>query len=445
MKLRFAPSPTGMLHVGNARLAIANALFARHHGGKFQLRIDDTDTERSKESHAEAIRTDLSWLGITWDETFRQTERLDRYARAIAKLKATGRLYPCFESEYELAAKREIQIRQRRPPIYDRAMLKLTAQQRAQAEANGKVPYWRFQLSERVVRWQDQVMGECQVKLPSLSDPVLVRTDGTVLYTLASVVDDMETGITHIIRGEDHVTNTGVQIDIAEALGAKPDHFNFAHLPLLLDENGGKLSKRFDAMSLRTLRTDGMEPEALVAYLARLGSSDDPVLLPFEEQARVYNISHVSRSAARFNIQQLLSLNHKFLGQQPYETVREHLPAGSSEEFWLAIRGNIELLSEARHWFNVVYEDIIPPVQEPEQTAFLHQAATFLPDEPWDVSTWKTWTATLKEKTGLSGKALFLPLRLALTGEEHGPELKDLLPLMGRKRALARLLAGAEN
>ncbi len=262
MKLRFAPSPTGMLHVGNARLALANALFAQRNGGSFQLRIDDTDTERSRESHVEAIQTDLTWMGITWDETFRQTDRLDRYAQAIKKLKASGRLYPCFESEYELASKRETQIRQRRAPVYDRAMLKLTPEQRASAEANGKVPYWRFKLSDTVVHWRDLVMGDCQVKLPSVSDPVLVRTDGTVLYTLASVVDDLETGVTHIIRGEDHVTNTGVQLDIAEALGARPDHFRFAHLPLLLDENGGKLSKRFDALSLRTLRQDGIEAEA---------------------------------------------------------------------------------------------------------------------------------------------------------------------------------------
>ncbi|CEF40043.1 glutamyl-tRNA synthetase [Acetobacter senegalensis] len=445
MKLRFAPSPTGMLHVGNARLAIANALFARRHGGAFQLRIDDTDIERSKESHVEAIQTDLTWLGITWDETFRQTERLDRYAKAIEKLKATGRLYPCFESEQELAAKRETQIRQRRAPVYDRAMLKMTPEQRAQAEANGKVPYWRFRLSDRIIQWRDLVMGACQVKLPSVSDPVLVRTDGTVLYTLASVVDDLETDITHIIRGEDHVTNTGVQIDIAEALGARPDHFRFAHLPLLLDENGGKLSKRFDAMSLRTLRQDGVEAEALVAYLARLGSSDDPILVPFAEQAKVYDLSHISKSAARFDTRQLLALNHKLLAQTPFTAVAERLPHGATEAFWLAIRGNIEMLSEAKLWASVVYGDIVPPPQEADTSAFLKDAAALLPEEPWDTATWKLWTTALKEKTGRSGKALFLPLRLALTGEEHGPELRDLLPLIGRKRALERLLMGQEG
>lgn len=439
MKLRFAPSPTGLLHVGNARLALANALFARRNKGKFQLRIDDTDTGRSREELVGAIQQDLEWMGITWDETFRQTERLDRYAAAIEKLKASGHLYPCFESEQELAAKRETQIRQRRAPVYDRAMLKMTEQQRAQAEANGKVPYWRFKLSGRIVRWRDLVMGECQVKLPSVSDPVLVRTDGTVLYTLASVVDDLETGISHIIRGEDHVTNTGVQIDIAEALGARPDHFRFAHLPLLLDENGGKLSKRFDACSLRTLRQDGVEAEALISYLARLGSSDDPALMPFDALAQSYDLSHISRSAARFDTRQLLAMNHRYLAQLPFAAVANKLPKGATEAFWLAIRSNIDLLSEAKLWLNVVEGDIIPPVQE-EDEAFLQDAATLLPPEPWDVETWKAWTAAIKDKTGRSGKSLFHPLRVALTGEEHGPELRDLLPLIGRKRALARLL-----
>ncbi|MFT8468726.1 glutamate--tRNA ligase [Acetobacter syzygii] len=439
MKLRFAPSPTGLLHVGNARLALANALFARRNGGKFQLRIDDTDTGRSREELVGAIQQDLEWMGITWDETFRQTERLDRYAAAIEKLKASGHLYPCFESEQELAAKRETQIRQRRAPVYDRAMLRMTEQQRAQAEANGKVPYWRFKLSGRIVRWRDLVMGECQVKLPSVSDPVLVRTDGTVLYTLASVVDDLETGISHIIRGEDHVTNTGVQIDIAEALGARPDHFRFAHLPLLLDENGGKLSKRFDACSLRTLRQDGVEAQALISYLARLGSSDDPALMPFDALAHSYDLSHISRSAARFDTRQLLGLNHRYLAQLPFDAIADKLPKGATEAFWLAIRSNIDLLSEAKLWLQVVEGDIIPPVQEADE-AFLKDAAALLPAEPWDEGTWKTWTTAIKDKTGRSGKALFHPLRVALTGEEHGPELRDLLPLIGRPRALARLL-----
>ena len=439
MKLRFAPSPTGLLHVGNARLAIANALYARRHGGHFQLRIDDTDTERSREDLVEAIRQDIRWLGITWDETFRQTERLDRYAHAIDVLKASGRLYPCFESQQELAMKREAQIRQRRLPVYDRAMLKMTPEQRARAEANGKGPYWRFMLSDTTVHWHDMVMGDCHVKLPLVSDPVLVRADGTILYALASVVDDLESGITHIIRGEDHVTNTGIQLDIAQALGAKSHPFSFAHIPLLLDTDGSKLSKRFDSYSLRALRQSGIEAEAFVSYLARLGSSDDPVLLPFAEQAAQYDLSHISRSAARFDIQQLLALNHKLLAQLPYESVAHRLPDGATEKFWHAIRSNLDLLSEARLWYQITTQDIIPPVQEGEE-AFLKEAANLLPQEPWDTTTWKTWTTTLREQTGRSGKSLFHPLRLALTGEEQGPELRDLLPLIGRSRALLRLV-----
>ncbi|GEN59119.1 glutamate--tRNA ligase [Acetobacter nitrogenifigens] len=441
MKLRFAPSPTGMLHVGNARQAIANALFARRHKAAFQLRIDDTDTARSKETYAEAIRTDLSWLGIAWSETFSQTERLDRYAAAIATLKRSGRLYPCFETEQELAAKREMRIRQRKPPIYDRAMLKMTHEQRAQAEANGKVPYWRFRLSDEIRAWADMVMGSCSVKLTAISDPVLVRADGTVLYTLASVVDDLETGVTHIIRGEDHITNTGVQIDIAEALGARADRFRFAHLPLLLDEGGGKLSKRFDSLSLKTLRQDGVEASALVSYLARLGSSDDPEPLDFDALAASYDLSRISKSAARFDMRQLLALNRRVLAQTGFDAVRNRLPEGATEAFWIAIRGNIELFSEARHWWDVTHGDITPPVQD-EDRAYLAQTVDLLPPEPWDIQTWATWTAEIKAATGRSGKALFRPLRLALTGEEHGPELRDLLPLIGADRVRTRLTVG---
>ncbi|GBR04416.1 glutamate--tRNA ligase [Gluconacetobacter liquefaciens] len=443
MKLRFAPSPTGLIHVGNARQAIANALYARRHGATFQLRIDDTDRERSREEYADALRTDLTWLGIGWDETFRQSDRLDRYAAAIETLKDSGRLYPCFESEQELAAKREARIRMRKPPVYDRAMLRMTAEQRAQAEANGKVPYWRFRLSDGIVAWDDLVMGRSRVKLPSISDPVLVRADGTVLYTLASVVDDLETGVTHVLRGEDHLTNTGVQIDIAEALGARPGRFTFAHLPLLLDEAGGKLSKRFDGLSLRALRQDGIDPGAVVSYLARLGSSDDPAPLSFSELATTYDVRRVSRSAARFDMRQLMALNRKVMHQKPFADMRDLLPEGATEAFWLAVRGNVDLLSELRHWWDVVGGTIVPPVQDEEEGGYLLQALSLLPDDPWDSETWKSWTDAIRAATGRSGKALFHPLRVALTGEEKGPEMRDLLPLMGHARVAERLRIAA--
>ncbi|AQU88191.1 glutamate--tRNA ligase [Komagataeibacter nataicola] len=444
MKLRFAPSPTGLIHVGNARQAIANALFARRHKARFLLRIDDTDRTRSKEEYVQALCDDLRWLGIGWDEFVRQSDRLERYALAIEALKASGRLYPCFESEQELASKREARIRMRKPPVYDRAMLRMTPAQRAQAEANGKVPYWRFRLSDhRTVEWNDLVMGACRVKLPAISDPVLVRADGTVLYTLASVVDDMELGITHIIRGEDHLTNTGVQIDIAEALGAKRNRFTFAHLPLLLDEGGGKLSKRFDGLSIRALRQDGVEPSAIVSYLARLGSADDPAPLSFDELAATYDLGRVSRAAARFDMRQLLGLNRRIMHAMPFEEIRARLPEGATEAFWLAVRGNVDMAGELRHWWDVVAGEIVPPVIDEADRPFLLHALESLPAEPWDETTWKTWTTTVKERTERSGRALFHPLRLALTGEDSGPEMRDLLPLMGRARVADRLQIAA--
>ena len=442
MKLRFAPSPTGLLHVGNARQAVANALFARRHQATFQLRIDDTDSTRSKEEHVDAIRHDLTWLGLEWQESFRQSERLEAFAAAADRLRASGRLYPCFESEEELRAKREQRIRQHRPPVYDRAMLRLTAEQRASAEANGKVPYWRFRLTDGTVLWDDLVMGRTQVKLPAISDPVLIRADGTILYSFASVLDDLDTGITHIVRGEDHITNTGVQIDIAMALGASPHRFSFGHLPLLLDEAGGKLSKRFDGLSLRALRQDGIEATALVAYLARLGSSEDPHPLSLDELAATYDLGHISHSAARFDTRQLLALNRRTMHTMEFEAVSARLPPGSTPEFWSVVRGNVDMLNEARHWWDVVGGSIVPPPLEGEG-AFLTQALDNLPEAPWDHDTWHAWTTALREQSGRRGKALFLPLRLALTGEEKGPELRDLLPLMGRERVAGRLRMAA--
>ncbi len=442
MKLRFAPSPTGLLHVGNARQAVANALHARRHGGLFQLRIDDTDAARSRDDHADAIRTDLRWLGLEWDESFRQSDHVAEYEAAADRLRASGRLYPCFESEEELRAKREMRLRQKRPPLYDRAMLRLTPEQRAQAEANGKRPYWRFRLGDGSVAWHDLVLGHTQVKLTAISDPVLIRADGTILYAFASVVDDLRTGVTDILRGEDHVTNTGVQLDIAAALGATPGRFRFGHLPLLLDEAGGKLSKRFDGLSLRALRQDGIEASAVVSYLARLGTSDDPHPLPLAELAASYDVTHTSRSAARFDMRQLLALNRRVMHALPFEAVSGRLPEAATAEFWSVVRGNVDMLTEAKHWWDVAAGSIVPPPLEGEG-GFLTQALSVLPDEPWGERTWPDWIEALRELSGRRGRALFLPLRLALTGEDHGPELRDLLPLIGRERAAGRLRMAA--
>ena len=442
MKLRFAPSPTGLLHVGNARVALANWLLARRQGGQVLLRLDDTDTERSKAEYAEALAEDLRWLGLDWDESFRQSDRGALYAAAAERLKAGGRLYPCLENEEELRAKRERQLRAGKPPIYDRAALSLTPDQLARARANGKEPYWRFRLSHRSVAWQDGVLGERQVKLPSLSDPVLIRADGTPLYTFTSVVDDLESGVTHVVRGEDHVTNTGVQLDLWEALGGDPRAVAFAHLPLLTDADGGPLSKRLGSLSLRQLRRDGIEPAALAGYLAALGTSRDPV--PGMPAALVegFDLGAVSRSPARFDPRQLLALNRRWLHDAPFAAVRDRLPEGAEERFWLAIRGNLDLLTEARGWWQVVAGTVVPPPQEAERD-YLRAALAALPPEPWDEASWGAWTTALRGATGRKGKPLFLPLRLALTGEEHGPEMKPLLPLIGRERAAQRLRVAA--
>ncbi len=442
MKLRFAPSPTGYLHVGNARVALVNWLYARQHGGQVLLRLDDTDTERNKAEYAEALEEDLRWLGLDWDEQFRQSDRLERYAAAAEKLKATGRLYPCLESEEELRFKREQRLRQGRPPVYDRAALKMTKEQLDRAIANGKRPYWRFMLSARAVEWQDGVLGRRAVKLPAISDPVLIRADGTPLYTFTSVVDDRDSGVTHIIRGEDHVTNTGVQIDLWEALGIHGGRLNFAHLPLLTDADGGPLSKRLGSLALRQLRRDGVEPAALAGYLAALGTSQDPVAGMPRDLVAGFDLGRMSRSAARFDPQQMLALNRRYLHEASFESVRDRLPEGADEAFWQAVRGNLDLLREARGWFEVVRGTVVPPVQEGEGD-FLRAALAALPPEPWDETSWSAFTNAVKEATGRKGKALFLPLRLALTGEEHGPEMKALLPLIGREKAALRLKIGA--
>jgi len=442
MRLRFAPSPTGLLHVGNARVALMNWLLARQQGGTMLLRLDDTDAERSKAEYAEALEEDLRWLGLDWDEGFRQSDRMARYEAAAERLKAAGRLYPCLETEEELRFKREQRLRQGRPPVYDRAALRMTPEQLERARANGKEPYWRFLLSGRTVSWQDGVLGERRVKLPSLSDPVLIRADGTPLYTFTSVVDDLESGVTHILRGEDHVTNTGVQLDLWAALGGDPTGLSFAHLPLLTDADGGPLSKRLGSLSLRQLRRDGVEPAALAGYLAALGTSRDPVPGMPRDLVTGFDLAAVSRSPARFDPRQLLALNRRWLQAASFEAVRDRLPEGADARFWEAVRGNLDLLREARDWWRVTAGTVIPPVQEGEG-AFLRTALDMMPPEPWDETTWPAWTEALKGATGRKGKALFLPLRLALTGEEHGPDLRSLLPLIGRERAAQRLRLGA--
>jgi glutamyl-tRNA synthetase len=440
--VRFAPSPTGRIHIGNARTALFNYLFARKGHGRFILRFDDTDAERSREEYAAAIEVDLAWLCVIPDLTVRQSQRFPLYAAAADKLKAMGKLYPCYETADELDRRRKRQIGRGLPPIYDRAALKLTDQDRASLEAQGRHPHWRFQLEPRIIRWADLVRGDSHIDTASLSDPVLIREDGTWLYTLPSVVDDLDLGVTHVIRGEDHVTNTAVQIELFEALGGVGSAPDFGHHNLLTSASGEGLSKRSGALSIGSLREAGIEPLAVAALAVLTGSSASvqPVR-SLSELMALFDISHTSRQAARFDDHDLLALSAKTLLGLDYDSVRESLASHDiighkAEPFWLAVRGNLSRFAEALDWWRVIDGDITPVVEDPE---FLSLAKAALPEEPWDHGTFAAWTTTLKQQTGRKGKALFHPLRLALTGRENGPEMAALLPLIGRLRTLARL------
>jgi glutamyl-tRNA synthetase len=437
--VRFAPSPTGRLHVGNARVALINWLLAKAQSGRFILRIDDTDAERSKKEHEEAIEADLRWLGLDWDAKANQSERFAVYDAAAAKLRAEGRLYACYETAEELDYKRKRQMARGAPPVYDRAALKLTQSDLEKLADEGRRPHWRFKLDETAeVAWHDLVRGPCHYHASHLSDPVLIREDGTPLYTLPSVVDDAEMNVTHVIRGEDHVTNTAAQIQLFQALGAPPP--NFAHLPLLTGADGQGLSKRLGSLSLGDLRRQGLEAMALNSLLAGLGSSNTiGAVTELGNLVRTFDIGHFGRSTPKFDPEELLRLNAKLLHDLPLDAVADRLQAlgiDADEPFWLAVRGNLDMLSDAEAWWKICRQPLAPVI---EDAAFAQEAGALLPEEPWTADTWKNWTQAVQTATGRKGRPLFHPLRLALTGREDGPELKTLLPLIGRARALARL------
>ena len=434
--VRFAPSPTGRIHIGNARTAILNWLMALKSGGQFVLRYDDTDTARSTQEFADGIATDIDWLGIRPARVEWQSKRFGRYDEVAERLRGEGRLYPCYETADELDRKRKRQEARKLPPVYDRAALKLTDEERAKLEAEGRKPHWRFKLDGHVVEWNDMVRGPQHIDTSSLSDPVLVREDGSYLYTLPSVIDDIDFGSTHVIRGEDHVVNTAVQIEITEALGAKPP--TYAHHSLLIGADGKGLSKRLGSLSIGSMREGGLEPMAVVSHAALLGTSDNiHPCADYAELVEGFDLDKLSRAPARFDEAELVHLNAKLLHHLPWDAVKDR-SAGDSEAFWLAVRGNIEKLSDADVWRNVV-GGAIAPVVAPEDAEFIAAARTLLPPEPWDATTWKTWTEAVKAATGRKGKPLFMPLRLALTGLDHGPELAQLLPLIGRETAVVRL------
>ena len=436
---RFAPSPTGKLHVGNVRTALMNWLFVRESGGHFILRIDDTDVERSTKEYEEGIKTDLSWLGLNWDSSFKQSERFAEYDKARDTLIAAGLLYPCYETSEDLARQRKLQRVAGKPPVYNRAALELSQADKDALEAEGRTPHWRFKLSGNVVTWIDMVRGEQRIDTSSLSDPVLIRGDGSYLYTLPSVVDDIDAQITHVIRGEDHVTNSGAQIEVFRALS---DHLpTFAHTPLLVGKDGKGLSKRLGSLSMDQLRDEYFEPLAICSLLGKIGTSDPIEARPSLEVLKdEFSFSKIGRAPARFDEDELLLLNGRLLHDTPYETVKDRLDkmgVAGGERLWLLARDNITKLPEMAGWSTMVYAPMAGQIAD-EDAEFCKTAAECLPAKITD-TTWSEWTSTLKEQTGRKGKSLFLPLRLALTGRKGGPSMGDILDLLGAEKAAARL------
>ena len=452
--VRFAPSPTGYLHIGNLRPALFNWLFAQRMGGRFILRFDDTDAARSTRVFADAIEADFAWIGIRPDAVIRQSDRLDLYAAATDTLKRAGLLYPCYETADELDRKRKRLAARNLPPIYGREALKLSHEARASLESEGRAAHWRFLLPNHdgdpfatrrtEVHWDDLVRGTQTVDLGSLSDPVLIREDGSYLYTLPSIVDDGETGVTHVIRGDDHVTNTGVQIAIFEALGLKVP--GFGHTNLLTTIDGEGLSKRTGALSLKSLRKDGFEPMAVASLAVLVGLSGSIDALPsLDALAERVRFEDVSPSASKFDPAELSRLNHELVHAMPYAEAAKRLeaigaPADKAEAFWLAVRANCEKVADAAAWKQIVFGTLPQTVElSDDDRAFTRRSGELLPAGELDETSWKNWTGILKAETGRKGKALFMPLRLALTGLDHGPELAVLLPLIGKERAVARL------
>ena len=450
---RFAPSPTGYIHIGNARTAIANWLFAKRSGGRFILRLDDTDVERSRREYADAIERDLKWFGIKPDEFYRQSERFPIYQSAAERLKAAGLLYPCYETAEELDLRRKLRLARKLPPVYGREALKLTGADRAKLEEEGKRPHWRFLLpnfsgdpfkpSRTEVHWDDLVRGRQTVDLASLSDPVLIREDGSWLYTMPSVVDDIELGVTHVIRGEDHVTNTGAQIALFRALGAEPPVFG--HHNLLTTISGEGLSKRTGALSIGSLAEAGFEPEAVASLAILTGTSDNVEAQPsLDALGDHFDLSHVSKSSAKFDPAELVTLNKSLVHKMLFKSVQPRLDAMGisgtrAEAFWNAVRPNLEKVNDAADWWPIVTVGKSgDETLGEDDSAFARSAFDHLPEGPFDQDTWKKWTSAVKAASGRSGKSLFMPLRIALTGRSHGPELAALLPLIGREGTLAR-------
>lgn len=436
LKVRFAPSPTGYLHVGNARMALINFLYARSVGGTFLLRVDDTDQERSKAEYEQGIKDDLTWLGLNWDEEEHQSHRMDRYEEVFEKLKSEGFVYACYDTPEELDYMRKRLRSRGKAPIYDRNSLSLSEADKAKFEAEGRQAHWRFKIPEDDVVWCDLVQGDKKFLAANLADPVIRRADGTFLYMLPSAIDDIDMGVTHVLRGEDHVSNTAVQMTMFKVLGAQLPQF--AHLPLLSGTEGEKLSKRIGSLSLADLREDGLEAMSINSLLAYLGTSENmEATSSLEDLIKSFKISNFGRGTPKFDSKELDRLNAKIIHDMNWAEVESKLGIkGADEAFWEAVRPNLTRLKDAQDWAAIVFGAVTPVI---ENADFAAQALAVLPEGDWDQSTWKTWTSAVKEATGCKGKQLFMPLRQALTGMDHGPELKVLLPLLGREKATARL------
>lgn len=435
---RFAPSPTGYIHVGNLRTALMNYLIARKSGGTFILRLDDTDQERSKQEYADGIMADLEWLGLHWDRVEKQSLRLDRYREAAEDLKKVGRFYECFESPTELDLKRKKLLNMGKPPVYDRASLKLTDAEKDAFRAEGRQGYWRFQLDQNRIEWPDGILGDISIDAASVSDPVLIRADGQVLYTFASSVDDIDMGVTFIVRGADHVTNTATQIQIMQAMGGTPP--NFAHHSLLTGAKGEELSKRLGTLSLRDLRAAGVEPMALLSLMARLGSSK-PVELASSIQDLIdgFDVGSFGSAPTKFDAEDLFPLTRAHVQSLPLSSVSDRIaalgvPAAEAEAFWNVAKGNITVLADLGQWWDL-FQNGAEPLVEPEDAEFIAQAVAMLPAKPWTTTTWHEWTEAVKAATGRKGKGLYMPLRKALTGRPNGPEMADVMPLLKVVRA----------
>jgi glutamyl-tRNA synthetase len=442
VKTRFAPSPTGVLHVGNIRTALINWLYTARNNGEFILRIDDTDSERSKTEYVEAIKEDLNWLGITWDRTEYQSKRGSRYEEAKKFLIDRGRLYECYETPEELETKRKLQLSSGKPPIYDRAALNLSEEQKQKYRDMGRKPHYRFYLEDKDMIWQDMVKGETSINTRNLSDPILIRADGSMTYMLCSVVDDIDFDISHIIRGEDHVSNSAIMQQIFGAL-EHPKSPALGHVGLIKMPDD-KLSKRAGGGDVKSLKAEGIEPEAICSMLAQIGTSN-PVkpCSNMQQLIEKFDINSYTRNTAMFMKDELIKINHKIVSHQSYSQVRPYLEDlgldDISEEFWLAVRPNLEKLSDIKKWRDICFNET--HVNLSEERDLLEKALKLFPEGELNENSWEEWTKRLKDNTDKKGAALFKPLRLALTGSESGPELKKLLPLIGRGKAIKRLEA----